>query len=62
MFYPLGISISSVKTSRDEIKFTLDTRVKGCDKKSVKLFLPMRAVALHLIFKVVSQEDFLAGS
>ena len=39
MFYPLGISISSVKTSKDEIKFTLKTGVNVCDQKNVKLFL-----------------------
>ena len=36
---PHSISISSVNTSGDEIKFTLKTRVNVCDQKKLKLFL-----------------------
>ena len=39
MFYPQGITIKSVKTSRDEIKFTLKTIVNVYYQKYMKLFL-----------------------
>ena len=40
MFYPPGIAISSVNTSEDEIKFTLNTKSECLrQKKNVKLFM-----------------------
>ena len=60
VFYPTGISITSVKTSGDGIKFALKTRVNVCYQKMWSYFCQtsMRAIAAHLIF-IVSQTYLL---
>ena len=59
VFYPPGISTSSVNTSGDEIKFTLKIRVNVCDQKNVKLFLSDFNESNCCTFRVVSQTDLL---